>query len=62
MTVIFTMEITTEIDRSQEDTADRCIVDEDLKQRWIRKVEKETSKAIPNADVICTNIQVFDCE
>lgn len=62
MTVIFTIEITTEIDKSQEDIADRCIVDEAHRQRWIRKVEKETSKAIPNADVVCTKIQVFDCE
>lgn len=59
MTVVFTMEITLELDRSQEDIADKCIVDADLKQRWIRKVEKETSKAIPNADVVCTGIQVF---
>lgn len=61
MTVIYNLEVTAQFDDKYDmyEKADRCIMSPELKQKWERKVEKETEKVIPTCNVVCTNIQVF---
>lgn len=60
MTVIYTLEITMELEDYFSDSADKCVCDNVLMQMWLKKVEKETAKVIPDANINCTKIQVFD--
>ena len=62
MTVVYRLEVTMELDDSFQDAAERCIMDDKMMQKWQRKVAKETARVIPNADVICTKIQVFEVD
>lgn len=62
MTVVYKLEITMELDDSFKDNAERCIMDDKMMQMWQKKVEKETARVIPNADIVCTKIQVFEVE
>lgn len=61
MTVVYTLEVTSQFEDKYDmyEKADRCIMSPELKQKWEHKVAKETEKVIPDANVICTNIQVF---
>lgn len=62
MTVVYKLEVTMELDDSFKDNAERCIADEKMMQAWQRKVARETARVIPNADIVCTKIQVFEVE
>lgn len=62
MTVVYKLEVTMELDDSFKDSAERCIMDDKMMQMWERKVASETARVIPNADIVCTKIQVFEVE
>ena len=62
MTVVYKLEVTMELDDSFKDNAERCIMDGKMMEMWERKVAKETTRVIPNADIVCTKIQVFEVE
>lgn len=62
MTVVYTFEATMELDKVFADAADKCVCSKDLMRKWEKKVETETSRVIPNANINCTKIQVFDGE
>lgn len=60
MTVVYKLEVTMELDDSFQDSAERCIMDGKMMQMWERKVAGETARVIPDADIVCTKIQVFE--
>lgn len=62
MTVVYTIEVTMQFEDVNDmyEKAERCAISPELKQKWEHRVAKETEKVIPDANVICTNIQVFE--
>lgn len=59
MTVIYKLEMTAEFDDAKADIAEKSVLDPKLKSAWERKVEKAFKGFVPDAAVVCSDIQVF---
>jgi len=61
MTVIYTIEITSQYVNTDEkiETAELSVLNEKYKSAWEHKVEKAFERHLPEAKVVCTNIKVF---
>lgn len=61
MTVVYTLEVTTQFKDGSGvcKAAEECVLSPKYKQMWEHKVENETERVIPDVNVVCTNIQVF---
>lgn len=61
MTVVYNLEVTMQYadEDNMYERAEKCVLSPVLKERWEHKVEKETERAIPDINVVCTDIHVF---
>ena len=61
MTVIYTVELTAEFDDTEKkvDVAEKSVLDPKRKAAWMHKIEDGLKPYVPDADIVCTNIQVF---
>ena len=61
MTIIFNVEITAQFtnDDVKIETAEKSVLDPELKSAWEKKVGRAFEKYIKDANVVCTDIKVF---